>query len=525
MNFKVSSTSAASHPTITFTTTTALPQGATERLAIVYRVTGESTDRTIYFSYSTTTRGATGAAAVVYDVEPSVYSVVKKVDDTFAPTTVTFYGYSKTGSNARAAYAGRWLIQYSVNGTSWTTAYTGSTNESSKTYTIPTNINDIKLIKAYLGPSGTTPTTSNALDSQSVSILNDSEDIEIGGRNLLLKSNAAATTPSSYQIMTYNISDYGKLTTDQVYTLSLNFTASEERKGINCYVGGGTYNIGPWKSIPEAGTYTYIWTFTASSSMASASQFINVYSSTTGGAQGSTQIAGTCEVNWIKLEAGNVATDWTPAPEDVDSAIEDVQDIANAAYDQAQSVVITYTTTDTSDTPDDGANWANILPSAPDKYIWQKTLYTYLDDSRNNSVVTCIYTPTRITNELEYCLCSDRNYSDANRTNPWRSEPYPWDDSYFAASGIGDITILRYQFVRNRYTDINKITDADSYSTPILDQSWYMFGLKIASEKVAREALENNINNNIIKMDAQTGLTVSSADSSYGIRLTSAGRC
>ena len=50
-----------------------------------------------------------------------------------------------------------------------------------------------------------------------------------------------------------------------------------------------------------------------------------------------------------------------------------------------------------------------------------------------------------------------------------------------------------------------------------------MFGLKIATEQVARIALENNINNNIITMNSQDGLTVSSNDSQYGIRLTSVG--
>ena len=50
-----------------------------------------------------------------------------------------------------------------------------------------------------------------------------------------------------------------------------------------------------------------------------------------------------------------------------------------------------------------------------------------------------------------------------------------------------------------------------------------MFGLKIATEKVARETLESNINNNIVTMNSQTGLTISNADKTYGIRLTSVG--
>ena len=50
-----------------------------------------------------------------------------------------------------------------------------------------------------------------------------------------------------------------------------------------------------------------------------------------------------------------------------------------------------------------------------------------------------------------------------------------------------------------------------------------MFGLKIASETVARSAIEHNINNHIITMNSQNGLTVSSSDNTYGIRLTSVG--
>jgi hypothetical protein len=90
MNFKVSSTSAVTHPKITFTTTTSLPQGASEKLAIVYRVTGESSDRTIYFTYSTTTRGAAGTNASLVDISASS-QIFKSTDGgiNFAPNNIT----------------------------------------------------------------------------------------------------------------------------------------------------------------------------------------------------------------------------------------------------------------------------------------------------------------------------------------------------------------------------------------------------------------------------------------------------
>ena len=89
MNFKVSSTSAVNHPTITFSSTTSLAQGQTEQLAIVFRVSGENADRTLYFSYSSTTRGATGAAASLVDVSASS-QIFKSTDGgtTFSPDTI-----------------------------------------------------------------------------------------------------------------------------------------------------------------------------------------------------------------------------------------------------------------------------------------------------------------------------------------------------------------------------------------------------------------------------------------------------
>ena len=81
-----------------------------------------------------------------------------------------------------------------------------------------------------------------------------------------------------------------------------------------------------WGSnVVTAGTRTYTGTFKLSDHAEGQKNFVNVYSSTTGGVQGSTPISGTCTVNWIKLEKGNKATDWSPAPEDVDEKIDDIQ--------------------------------------------------------------------------------------------------------------------------------------------------------------------------------------------------------
>jgi len=56
---------------------------------------------------------------------------------------------------------------------------------------------------------------------------------------------------------------------------------------------------------------------------------------TRGMLEGEKWVCGPC-----KLEIGNKATDWTPAPEDVDSAISDTRDIANTALSQGVEYIV-----------------------------------------------------------------------------------------------------------------------------------------------------------------------------------------
>lgn len=106
--------------------------------------------------------------------------------------------------------------------------------------------------------------------------------------------------------------------------------------------------------------------------------------------------------------------------------LNNVKGTADKAYEQVQSTNVLYTTTNTINEPGASAVWLDTLPSVSDKYIWQKIVYTFLDASKNyESSPACIYTPSKITNELQYCLCSQNNYDEIKITDAWQSESFP----------------------------------------------------------------------------------------------------
>lgn len=169
--------------------------------------TGKVADRTIVKKFSWLkslagqqgSQGADGNDAVYYYINPST-DVIKKetlisqyimdesgnyitseenerisnmvYDNALSPSTVTFYSYKIVGNEKPIPYACRFIIQESVNGVSYATKYTSSTDEESKVYTPSTN--DLHSIKCILCVAGGTTTQ---LDSQTISILTDSSAI------------------------------------------------------------------------------------------------------------------------------------------------------------------------------------------------------------------------------------------------------------------------------------------------------------------------------------------------------------
>lgn len=164
------------------------------------------------------------------------------------------------------------------------------------------------------------------------------DNLKVGGTNLLLESDTPNRSASAdvYQVAIYPISE--ELVVGQEYTVSAEVTTAG-RKAIAFYVGGGTYGT-PWQPISD-GRRVVKATFTADQNRVDAANSIYIYCSSTGSTQVTTAIAGTCTVHWAKLEKGNVATDWSPAPGDttaaIDSALDEATKAAEAAADMAQS--------------------------------------------------------------------------------------------------------------------------------------------------------------------------------------------
>lgn len=336
----------------------------------------DSTDPTKYaWTKIKGENGKDGTNSRSYILEASDTAIKKGADGALTPSKITFRSFYRDGDSAtRTPYNGRFKIEESTNGTSYSVKHTSSANESAKEYT-PTATAKILRCTLY-GAGGTI----NALDTQSVVVLTDVDNLEIGGRNLLLKSkrkgvNDSYNRPAEYLCASYAISA-APLTIGETYTVQINATTTAERNFIGLWIGGGSYSPYMWGSnVVTAGTRTYTGTFKLSDHAEGQKNFVNVYSSTTGGVQGSTPISGTCTVNWIKLEKGNKATDWSPAPEDVDEKIDDIQIGGRNILKNSKNGIVC-TGTDHSSTTTPGATITTKATGIGNAYGWIEGFYT-----------------------------------------------------------------------------------------------------------------------------------------------------
>ena len=135
------------------------------------------------FSWTKTKDGANGSARV-YMLQPSTLIVKKLSGDKFSPEAVTFSGFYKDGNAAATnEYSGRFIIERSINGTTFETVYTSSKDEEISIYKVQ---KDDVAIKCTLCASGS---ITNKLDYQTVTVLNDGSNTNSGGVNLVEETN------------------------------------------------------------------------------------------------------------------------------------------------------------------------------------------------------------------------------------------------------------------------------------------------------------------------------------------------
>lgn len=336
--------SASGNVQLTFSTDINL--GGKDSGTIDINITASGQNFVKKFSWSKTKQGedgASGSSARTYFLQPSSLIIKKTANNVLNPSTITFQSYYRDGTSAtRSVYSGRFIIQESTNGNSYTTKYTSSANESAKIYT-PSSVN-IKSIKCILCAAGG---TTNQLDSQTVTVLNDIDGLEIGGRNLLKNSSGNLKNTSNWDgIYSSNAESNGDhylhfqrdLTeaTSRAFIANLSFPKEDISKyeysisgyyrnngdaDISCQIlirGDSEEKISAASknvTIPADGEWHYI-TSTGKGNGVPDYDFLRFQIAISQGK------VVDLDIKKVKVEHGNTPTDWTPAPEDIQEDIE-----------------------------------------------------------------------------------------------------------------------------------------------------------------------------------------------------------
>nr|DAO53489.1 MAG TPA: tail protein [Caudoviricetes sp.] len=175
----------------------------------------------------------------------------------------------------------------------------------------------------YVNPSST-KYTAPICDSSWEAV----NEVSVGGRNLLLQSDADVSN-NSYPIQTYTMSE--NMIVDQTYTCTLWGTLGEGKTGFTLYLDRGSISLGLMKNNGDG---TFSSTFKGKAGSLDTSK-IYVYPTPN-------SVTTDSSITKIKLEKGNKATDWSPAPEDMATSedVNNAQDSADDALNKVSQAVI-----------------------------------------------------------------------------------------------------------------------------------------------------------------------------------------
>lgn len=231
------------------------------------------------------------------------------------------------------------------------------------------------------------------------------DNLEIGSRNLLRDSDTVSTN-SDYRIAKYNFGNESPIE-GELYTLIVKGSLGSDRQCFNVYNSGGTIefctlsNIGnglysataTWKNANSSGTTTVT------------PSYINIYQYPKTGVTEST-------IEWAKLVKGSKICDWTPAPEDIESDITNL-DARIISAESSITQLSNKITANVTETTNLGTRMTTIEQTAEDLSVEIDELTfggrnLILNSDRiinNNSYKMAVYTPSSpLTAEEKYTV-------------------------------------------------------------------------------------------------------------------------
>lgn len=284
----------------------------------------DSTDATKYtWTKIKGENGKDGTNSRSYILEASDTAIKKGADGALTPSKITFRSFYRDGDSVtRIPYNGRFKIEESTNGTSYSVKYTSSANESAKEYT-PTATAKILRCTLYSADG-----TINALDTQSVVVLTDVDNLEIGGRNLLLNTGfntfnhwIKGSNTKSLQM----VNGWCEVTIGGTWSGFVQEFIPE--KNVEYIVSYEAYLVDTVAetAVLETGFGTPDQNQTINKTPAKYSLKLKYPSTSLNGKidfmLSNNEVGKKWRIRNIKLEKGNKATDWSPAPEDIETLV------------------------------------------------------------------------------------------------------------------------------------------------------------------------------------------------------------
>lgn len=143
------------------------------------------------------------------------------------------------------------------------------------------------------------------------------DNLEIGGRNLFLNTGKTVSN-NDYKISEYAPAN-GSLKAGEIYTATICVTPAKNLSEISVYFSLGylspvSFSITETSKQIISETFTMAYYNGRTPDINPSYGYAQLYRFPNDGT-----VTGNTTVHWFKIEKGNRATDWTPAPEDVDS--------------------------------------------------------------------------------------------------------------------------------------------------------------------------------------------------------------